>query len=222
MLTHFLKIMNRIFQNFRLNLFGQKKERYFLPFIFFSFLLFDKRLLYNTPVFITLIFISCMILFINFPILVTWTNSKPLYYDDLYLDSQKLPSLQLSDDKKKNYKKLYKISLTIYDSIMIAIISNYWVLKTKGTTSLYEIFGITGGLLQIFHVLNLFTGTVLLYSIKHMINKESKIIPILNRMHSDDNMFLKYDEVKSDDDIDLDENLNDEIIQNIKIKPTDN
>jgi len=135
--------------------------------------------------------------------LVTWTNSKPLYYDDLYLDSKKLPSLSLSDDKKKSYKKLYKIVLTLYNSVMISIISNYWVIKTRGTSSLYEIFGITGGILQIFHVLNLFTGTVLLYCIKHMINNESKIMPLLNRMDSDDNVFLKYDE--------LDQSLDDEI-----------
>ena len=93
---------------------------------------------------------------------------------------------------------------------MISVISNYWVIKTRGTSSLYEIFGITGGILQIFHVLNLFTGTVLLYCIKHMINNESKIMPLLNRMDSDDNMFLKYDE--------LDQSLDDEI----KSKPLSN
>lgn len=180
-----------------------KRERFFLPLIALIFLVFDEKILYNPAAFMTIIFICCIILFVNFPILVTWTNSKPLYYDDLYLDSKKLPSLSLSDDKKKSYKKLYKIVLTLYNSVMISIISNYWVIKTRGTSSLYEIFGITGGILQIFHVLNLFTGTVLLYCIKHMINNESKIMPLLNRMDSDDNVFLKYDE--------LDQSLDDEI-----------
>ena len=36
-----------------------------------------------------------------------------------------------------------------------------------------------------------------------MINNESKIMPLLNRMDSDDNVFLKYDE--------LDQSLDDEI-----------
>ena len=180
-----------------------KRERFFLPLIALIFLVFDEKILYNPAAFMTIIFICCIILFVNFPILVTWTNSKPLYYDDLYLDSKKLPSLSLSDDKKKSYKKLYKIVLTLYNSVMISIISNYWVIKTRGTSSLYEIFGITGGILQIFHVLNLFTGTVLLYCIKHMINNESKIMPLLNRMDSDDNVFLKYDE--------LDQSLDNEI-----------
>lgn len=180
-----------------------RRERFFIPLIALIFLVFDEKILYNPAAFMTIIFICCIILFVNFPILVTWTNSKPLYYDDLYLDSKKLPSLSLSDDKKKSYKKLYKIVLTLYNSVMISVISNYWVIKTKGTSSFYEIFGITGGILQIFHVLNLFTGTVLLYCIKHMIDNESKIMPLLNRMDSDDNMFLKYDE--------LDQSLDDEV-----------
>tara|TARA_B100001248_G_scaffold252964_1_gene229703 strand:+ start:420 stop:911 length:492 start_codon:yes stop_codon:yes gene_type:complete len=148
-----------------------------------------------------------MILFLNFPILVTWSNTKPLYYDDLYLDSEKLPSLKLPDYKKKSYKKLYKILLTIYDSIMIAMISNYWLMKTKDATSYYEIIGITGGILQIFHVLNLFTGTVILYVIKHMITNESKILPILNRLPSDDNFDLDNNFDELDDEIESNSEL---------------
>lgn len=217
MLSIFLRNLTNICQEFKKNIFIQKKERYLLPLLFISLLLFDENLLYNPIAFMLIIFFCCIILFMNFPILVTWTNSKPLYYDDLYLDSQKLPSLSLSDSKKKSYKKLYKLSLTIIDSIMISVISNYWVVKTKGSTSFYEVFGITGGILQIFHVLNLFIGTVLLYSIKHMINNESKIMPILNRMHSDDNIFLKYDSIEE-----CDEELNYTLEDDVKQKPTDN
>jgi hypothetical protein len=101
--------------------------------------------------------------------------------------------------------------LTIYDSIMIAMISNYWLMKTKDATSYYEIIGITGGILQIFHVLNLFTGTVILYAIKHMITNESKILPILNRLPSDDNFDLENEFDELDDDI--------ESNSDIKIKP---
>ena len=189
----------------------QKKKRFLLPFLSLCFLLFHKDILYNTASFITIIFLCCMILFLNFPILVTWSNTKPLYYDDLYLDSEKLPSLKLPDYKKKSYKKLYKILLTVYDSIMIAMISNYWLMKTKDATSYYEIIGITGGILQIFHVLNLFTGTVILYAIKHMITNESKILPILNRLPSDDNFDLDNNFDELDNEIESD--------SEVKIKP---
>ncbi len=217
MLAIFLRNLTNVCLDLKKYIFIQKKERYLLPLIFTSLLLFDQNILYNPIAFMLIIFFCCIILFINFPILVTWTNSKPLYYDDLYLDSQKLPSLSLSDSKKKSYKKLYKLSLTIIDSIMISVISNYWVVKTKGSSSFYEVFGITGGILQIFHVLNLFIGTVLLYSIKHMINNESKIMPILNRMHSDDNIFLKYDNIES-----CDEELNYTLEDDLREKPTNN
>ena len=91
----------------------------------------------------------------------------------LDITTNTIAEIKLPDYKKKSYKKLYKILLTIYDSIMIAMISNYWLMKTKDATSYYEIIGITGGILQLFHVLNLFTGTVILYAIKHMITNES-------------------------------------------------
>lgn len=165
-----------------------KKRRLLLPLLFILFIFFDESVLYNTAAFLFIVFFCCMIIFFNFPILVTWSNTKPLYYDDLYLDSDKLPSLLLPDYKKKSYKKLYKLFLTVYDSIMISLISNYWLVKTNGTYSFYEIVGITGGILQIFHVLNLFTGTIILYAIKHYITSDSKIIPILNRLPSDDNI----------------------------------
>ena len=189
-----------------------KKRRLLLPLLFILFILFDESILYNTTAFIFIVFFSCMILFFNFPILVTWSNTKPLYYDDLYLDSEKLPSLLLPDYKKKSYKKLYKLFLTVYDSIMIALISNYWLVKTKDASSFYEIAGITGGILQIFHILNLFTGTIILYTIKYFITSESKIIPILNRLPSDDNI----DTINI-----LDNNLYNDLDEEIKNKSKD-
>ena len=70
---------------------NMKKRRLLLPFLFIFLLLFDKSILYNTPAFLFIVFICSMIIFFNFPRLVTWSNTKPLYYDDLYLDSEKLP-----------------------------------------------------------------------------------------------------------------------------------
>lgn len=160
------------------NIYSMKKKRYFLPFSLIILSLIDPNCRNNTFLYIFIVFTSSLIILFNFPILVTWYNSKPLYYDELYVDSTKLPSLKLSEEKKRYYKTAYKIILTIYDSILIAVISNYWFFKTKSTSSYYEIIGITGGILQIFHVLYIFTGTIILNIIKYFINNTHKIAVI--------------------------------------------
>lgn len=152
-----------------------KKVRFLLPITLISFCLIDENVRNNPGLYIFIVFITSLIILINFPLIVTWSNSKPLYYDELYIDNSKLPSLKLSDDSKRYYKKAYKIILTIYDSLIIALISNYWFFKTKNAKSYYEIIGVTGGILQIFHILNLLTGTIVLYVIKYFINNTHKI-----------------------------------------------
>ena len=116
-----------------------------------------------------------VVLLINFPLLVTWFNSKPLYYDELFIDSNNLPTMKLTEDKKKYYKSTYKLLLTVFDSMLISLISNYWFFKTKTASSSYEIIGITGGILQIFHILNHFMGSVVLNVMRYFINNNHKI-----------------------------------------------
>ena len=58
--------------------------------------------------------------------------------------------------------------------MLSGLLYDYWIIKTKNTTSLIEIVGISGGILKIFQVINHSTGIVTLslikYSIKHRIN----------------------------------------------------
>ena len=66
-------------------------ERYSLLTLSFLFLLLDKNY-YNDYIFISIIsFLSSLVIFANFPDLVTWNSSKPIYYEDLYIDFEKLP-----------------------------------------------------------------------------------------------------------------------------------
>ena len=54
-------------------------ERLSLLLLCFLFLLLDKKL-YNDYIFISLVsFFSSVIIFSNFPIIVTWNNEKPIY-----------------------------------------------------------------------------------------------------------------------------------------------
>jgi hypothetical protein len=107
-----------------------------------------------------------LILYWNFPILVTFSNSKPLYYEDLFLNTAELPILEISEEKKETFTRAYTWILIITNSILTALLSDYWAYKTKETSSFFEIVGVSGGILKIFQILNHYTGVVTLRIIK--------------------------------------------------------
>ena len=67
----------------------------------------------------------------NFEMFATWNNSKPLYYEDLYIDYKKLPVITLSENQKKVYKKTYTRILIISNSLLTSAIIVYWIFKKK-------------------------------------------------------------------------------------------
>lgn len=111
----------------------------------------------------------CFILFLNFPIIVTFSNTKPLYYEDLFLDTSLLPKLQIDEESKECFKKTFSYILVVTNSILSGLLYDYWVIKTKNTSSLVEIVGISGGILKIFQIINHSTGIVTLKIIKYRI-----------------------------------------------------
>ena len=156
-------------ENICLKIRSTKKERYLLPFTSLVLLFIDESIRKNTSSFISILFFSLICLFINFPVLVTWTKSKPIYIEELFVDSGKIPLIKLDDETKQTYKKIYDYILILTNSILVSLLSNYWFYKTETEKSFYEIMGVTGGILQIFHLLNIMTGTITLFTIKYYI-----------------------------------------------------
>ena len=68
----------------------------FLPVLFYFFIYF--RDVHNTPY---LVFFISYLIFWNFPIIVTINNSKPLYYEDLFVNTSAIPKLDI--ESKTNF-----------------------------------------------------------------------------------------------------------------------
>ena len=109
------------------------------------------------------------ILFVNFPIIVTFSNTKPLYYEDLFLNTSLLPRLEITEQSKTSFKNKFTYILVFTNSILSGLLYDYWIMKTKHTSSLVEIIGISGGILKIFSLINHSTGIVTLKIIKYSI-----------------------------------------------------
>ena len=84
-------------------------KRCFLPLLFILWILFiPKYRIINTS---STVFVMSLIVYWNFPILVTFSNSKPLYYEDLFLNTAELPIIEISEEKKETFTKAYTLSL---------------------------------------------------------------------------------------------------------------
>lgn len=154
------------------NNFYNKSERLLLPFLGVIWVCFLPRInkyVYTPCVF----FVIGIIIFSNFPVLVTYNNKKPIYFEELFLNQSKLPMITLTPQIKMRYKVTYTRVLIVTNSVLVSVLSEYWLYKTDDVRSLFEIVGVTGGILKIFQIINHYIGTVTLMILKNKIKLES-------------------------------------------------
>ena len=147
-------------------------KRYLLPFVgILGFLYLEEvRNFIYIPL---LISPTCIIIFWNFPKLVYFTNSKPLYYEDLFIDERKLPNYDVNKDIKKKYRQILCWSFIITNSLFLGGLAEYWFYRTHNSTSYMEIIGITGGIIRVFQMINTLIGKIILWSIRRQVRKDN-------------------------------------------------
>ena len=82
------------------------------------------------------------------------------------------------------YKKTYTRTLILSNSILISVLICYWKFRTENSSS-FEMMGVTGGILQIASMFNIFSGRIILFLIKKFIN---------TKIYCDSNNILHHDE----------------------------
>ena len=102
-------------------------RRYFIPLLGLTYLLFLNNNYDNYYILSFIVFLDSLIILGNFTFLVVWSNAKPLYYEDLYIDVKRLPLLPLDSRRKKIYKKLYTRNRFLYRSFR-----GYWRINRNG------------------------------------------------------------------------------------------
>ena len=142
-----------------------------LPFlgIFGLVLIEEIRNFYFFPLIFTFGF---FILYLNFPSLTYYTNTQPVYYEDLFIDKKKLPNYNVPLQIKQKFECIFNWTLIITSSLLMGVLSDYWLYKTNKVNSYLEILGITGGILKVFQLINNFIGKLLIVIIKRKLKKE--------------------------------------------------
>jgi len=148
-------------------------KRYFLPFlgVFGLVTINEIRNFYYFPIVFTFGF---FILFWNFPNLVYYTNSQPIYYEDLFINKRQLPNYNVPEKTKKKFQCIFDWTLILTSSITMGCLADYWLYKTNSINSIFEILGITGGILKLFQLVNNLIGKVMIKVIRCSIRKEKE------------------------------------------------
>ena len=148
-------------------------KRYFLPlFSVISMAAFEQfRDFIYFPFIISGAF---FIIFWNFPILVYVTASKPLYYEDLFIDEKRLPNYDVDPVIKNKFQNILVWILIVTNSILVGVLSDYWLYKTQNEKNYLEIIGVTGGIIKIFQVINNSIGRCMIKMLKSCIKRENK------------------------------------------------
>jgi hypothetical protein len=174
-------------------------KRYFLPLmgILAIIPIEEVRTLIYLPI---IVFTASVILFWNYTWIVYYTASKPLYYEDLFLDIKRLPNYEVDDVIKKRFKIILEIVLVITNAILMAILSDVWILRTIDDKDILSIIGTTGGIIKIFQIINNTISRTMLKILRKFILKESQNMQNNKREKIKVLINLKDIEVKKDND----------------------
>lgn len=146
-------------------------KRFFLPLIGSMGLV--KFSVFQTYMYLPcLVFITFFVIFWNFPCIITFMNSKPLYYEDLFIAGSTEPVQTIHPTVRRKFECVFEWSLIFTNSLFTAALSEYWLYQAGSANSYVEILGVTGGILKIFQAINHVNGGVILNITKSLINKE--------------------------------------------------
>lgn len=126
-------------------------------------------------IYIPLVFMySSIIIFWNFPAILYFTGSRPIFIEDLFVDNNKVPDYDVDPRIKKKFRTILEWSLIITNSLFVGALADFWLYKTNNLDNFTEIAGVTGGILKLFQTCNHLITSGLMYIIRKNVVRESK------------------------------------------------
>jgi len=173
-----------------------KIKRFFLPLFFGIFSVFFKetRDFVYFPIIVSVCF---FILFWNFPKIVYYTASKPLYYRDIFIDEKKLPNYNVNTKVKKKFECIFVWVLIVTNTLLIGGLAEYWLFKSLDHQTVMEILGTTGGIIKVFQIVNNTICRIMLNILKGHVRAENKKFEILQRRRVQSIIKLKKESKQS-------------------------
>lgn len=182
-----------------------QRKRCLLPFIGLIVLITMEELRNYIYLPILISFVS-FILFYNFPSLLYVSNMRPIYYEDLFIDSpifsdsSNKKDLILQPSIKRKFENQFKWVLIVTNTLFMGLLADYWLYKTYNDDyrdydheefeingfliekDYFEIVGVTGGVLNIFKFINSSLGSALLDYMQKKIKKKRENVINLTKI----------------------------------------
>tara|TARA_B100000513_G_scaffold192867_1_gene119601 strand:- start:155 stop:769 length:615 start_codon:yes stop_codon:yes gene_type:complete len=195
-------------------------ERYFLPFVFTPVLAIRSEI-FNFYYFPILLGVSAFVLFWNFPWLVYYTASRPLYYEDLFIDEKKLPNYEVNPKLKNKFQSILIWMLIVTNSLLVSALGEYWLYKTfSNSYTTVELFGVTGGIIKIFQIINNTISRIMLKILRKIIKNENLKIKKIQKRDIQHVMSFKFktsnDEKQNREHKDMKEEME---MENVILRP---
>lgn len=111
-----------------------------------------------------LFFINSLVVFSNFPNLILISNRRPMYVEDLFVLERNEILLNLTAEQRQQYENRMNYMLILSNALFVSALADYWWYEFGGVRneSYVGIFGITGGIIKMFQIVNHASGTALL------------------------------------------------------------
>ena len=152
-----------------------------------TFVYHDDKVRYYVPISCS---ISALIIFLNFPSIVIFLHSKPVYYDDLVIKNYEEETLYTEDFRRK-YQHIFRWITTFTSALVVGITSELWyyrdrIFTSDSTTSssvssaqdkvfkAFVLIGVIGGLVRIYYGAAMLLGQILLVLLKRFKRKEQE------------------------------------------------
>ena len=153
-----------------------KCKRYFLPLtlVVIAIPFIEKS---ETYIYLPIVIgFASLIFFWNFPWIVYYTASKPLYYEDLFIDVKQLPNYEVDNNIKYKFNTILLSVLIITNSILMGVLSELWIIRTNNKEGYLTLLAITGGIIKIFQIVNNTISRIMLKILrKFIVNQNNKI-----------------------------------------------
>lgn len=132
--------------------------------------------------------VCSLILFLNFPMLVIFMHSRPIYYDDLIIKNYNEDEAHRMYDEefRRKYQRIFRLISTITSSSMIGFATALWFFRDRlfahdetqkhNIFNIFAIIGIISGIFSIYYRTTMLIGNIIMFVLKKLRAREQELI----------------------------------------------
>ena len=122
----------------------------------------------------------------NFPYLSKMSYTKPIYYEDLVDDEKKIKKKIIKNmEVSKKFKNRFIIFQQLILSVTLAILVEYFIKFHHNKYTIYELFGLIGGMFSLYVKITRFVGKLILNWLYQLKTQEkNKLLQKINFKNS--------------------------------------